>query len=111
MAIAEHESGSQTATIGTEHTLGTDNDATDGSFQHCVDLINMVRGDEVEIRIYGKTRAADTIGQVHIFKRKHAQTNKVFKAPWIGEIHARRFTLKQTVGTGRAFPWSVLRIP
>lgn len=110
MAISEHESGSQTATIATEHTLGTDNDAADGVFQHIIDVSAMVRGDELEIRLYEKARAADTIRQIHMWKIKHAQTDPLWVSPTIIFLHSRRFTLKQTVGTGRAFPWSVRKV-
>ena len=110
MPIAELESGSQTATIDTEHTLGTADDGTDGVFQHEVDVAALVRGDELEIRLYDKCRAADTSRQMHMWKIRHAQSDELWRSPVMVFMHARKFTIKQTAGTGRAFPWSVKRV-
>jgi len=110
MPIAEHESGSQTATIDTEHTLGTADDGTDGVFQHDLVVDAMVRGDELEIRLYDKGRAVDTSRQIHMWKLRGAQPDGLWRSPVMVFMHARKFTIKQVLGTGRAFPWSVKRV-
>jgi hypothetical protein len=110
MAVAEHESGSQTATIGTEHFLGTDNDGTDAFFQYLIDVSAMAFNDILEIRLYEKTRAADSVQEIHVWRLKHAQTNKQWVSPGIIFLHNRRASIKQTAGTGRAFPWSSRKV-
>lgn len=53
MAVTTLSSGSQTAVISTEHTLGTD-PAVAGTFTLHVDAINMATSDALELRIYQK---------------------------------------------------------
>ncbi|MDH5452679.1 MAG: hypothetical protein OEX14_04925, partial [Paracoccaceae bacterium] len=58
MAASVNTSGSQTATLTTEHTLATV--STAGTFQLAVDAANLVNGETVTLRIYGKARSTDT---------------------------------------------------
>jgi hypothetical protein len=108
MAISQHADGSQTATLDTEHPLGTDPDTTDGVFQFFVDVDLLVRGETLEIRIYEKCRAAgDTAKQIHMWKLAHDQTDPLWVSPPLVLLHGWRFTIKQSGGTGRVFPWSI----
>jgi len=110
MPIAEHESGSQTAVINTEHTLGTADDGTDGVFQHDLDVSAMVRLDELEIRLYDKCQATGVSLLIHMWKIRHAQADGLWRSPVMVFMHARKLTIKQTAGTGRIIPWSVKRV-
>jgi len=111
MAVSEHASGTQTATIGTEHFLGTDPEATDGAFQFVVDKTNMVNGDELEIRVYEAALSTDGASpQVHVWSFAHAQDDDLFMSPAVILLHRWRFSIKQTVGTGRAFKWSIRKV-
>ncbi|MGH3946351.1 MAG: hypothetical protein ACRDSI_15080 [Pseudonocardiaceae bacterium] len=56
--VEEVAGGSQTATIGTEHTLATVTDP--GMYVLRTDLADMVAGDVVELRVYAKARTTDT---------------------------------------------------
>jgi hypothetical protein len=103
--MAEIAAGSQTATIGTEHTLATA--TTFGTYVLLVDVSAMVNDDVLELRVKAKARAAEAnVKEIYRPTLKHAQ---VF--PIVASIpvlcSAVEFTLKQTAGTGRAFPWSV----
>jgi hypothetical protein len=113
MAIAEHAAGSQTATITTEHTLNTTTpETTDGVFQFTVDLAAMVAGDTTEIRL--KEKAGSGTTQRTIWASTHVGAQSADGALWVSPavvlLHGWDFTLKQTAGTGRAYPWSIRKI-
>lgn len=100
-------SGSQTATIGTEHTLSTP--TTSATYVLSVDCVNFVNGDLVELRCYDMV---DGVNYRQMWKGtyQHAQINNAKVSPPIAVTTQAKFTLKQTAGTGRVFPWSVRRI-
>lgn len=107
MAVSVNTSGSQTATISTEHTLATV--TTAGIWQLIVDISAMAALDVVEFRIYGKARSTDTerlwwgpVSYGPIPPLQLLPTSPALVSP-----NSARFTLKQTAGTGRAFPWAV----
>lgn len=111
MAISEHASGSQTAVIGTEHVLNTTTpETTDGVFQMFVDVANMVAGDVLELRVKEKCRTGDTIRQILISTMAGVQSDPLWVSPSFVLLHGWDFTLKQTAGTGRAFPWSIRKV-
>jgi len=111
MAIAEHETGSQTATVTTEHTLNTTTpETTDGIYQFVVDLNAMASGDTVELRIKEKARSSDTQRLITIDTLVDAQSEPLWVSPSLLLLHGWDFTLKQTAGTGRAFPWSIRKV-
>lgn len=103
--MAEIAAASQTATIGTEHTLATA--TTFGTYILLVDVANMVNDDVLELRAKIKARAAEAaVKTIYEVTLKHVQNFPIVASiPILGS--AVEFTLKQTAGTGRAFPWSV----
>lgn len=100
-------SGSQTATIGTEHILDTP--TTIGTYVYAVDTVNLALGDFLELRVYDMVDGAN-YRQVWKSSYQHAQVNNGKVSPPTAVTTQAKFTLKQTAGTGRAFPWSVRRI-
>jgi hypothetical protein len=108
MALGEKESGSQTATIGTEHTLNaTTPETTDGVFQLVVEINAMAKGDSLELRIKEKCRSGDTQRLVWLMTFEGVQDEPLVFSPALILLHGWDMTLKQTAGTGRAFPWSI----
>ena len=108
MAVTQHDSGSQAATVTTEHFLGTDPDTTAGIFQFLVDLSVLARGDSLEIRIYEKINdSGDTAQQMHMFPFNNEQDSDLWISPSFMLLIGWRFSIKQTVGTGRTFQWSI----
>jgi hypothetical protein len=107
VAVSVNTSGSQTATISTEHTLATI--TTAGIYQLKVDLANLAAGDIVELRAYSKARSTDTerleFGPVSY--GPIVPTQLLPPSPAVVTAHYVRFSLKQVAGTGRAFPWAV----
>ena len=112
MAVTAKGSGTQTATIGTEHTLL--DVATAGTYTFHVDTFNLAAGDVLELRIYQIVLTGGTRRVAYLQQYLDGQpTDDLIKlsVPISNELTdagALRFTLKQTAGTGRAFPWKVL---
>lgn len=114
MAVTTYASGTQTATIGTEHTLSAVNQP--GVYVLYVDTVNLAAGDVLELRAKRKVLAGSTTRSVLIASWAGEQPAddrikvSVPLANDLAEAEALVFTLQQTFGTGRAFPWSVLRV-
>ena len=108
--------GSQTATIGTEHTLSGGTFSTQGSYVLAVDMLNLVNGDVVELRVYTILDAADNnVSQQAVlgsYSNVQADLNKYsIPIPVDGTVTTQiKFTLKQTAGTGRAFPFNIMTL-
>jgi hypothetical protein len=89
--------------------------AVAGTFTFHVDAVNMAAGDVLELRIYQMVLTGGTRRVAYFQLYYGAQSvNDLIKisVPISNELTdsgALRFTLKQTVGTGRAFPWKVLK--
>jgi Ca2+-binding RTX toxin-like protein len=106
-------SGSQTAVINTEHTLLSINVA--GSYTLHVDKNVMTAGDVLELRIYQIVLTGGTtrVTKVYEFSGVQLADDLVFSSRVFGneltDTDSLKFTLKQTFGTGRVFPWKVLK--
>lgn len=113
MTIASFANGTQSATVTTEHFLTSPNEA--GIYTFHVDLVNMVAGDAVELRIYQMVLTAGTQRVAYLEAFQGAQPTDALIAisvPISNELtdtNALRFSLKQTLGTSRNFPWKVLK--
>lgn len=110
MPIAEHASGTQTATVGTEHVLGTADDATDGVFQLVVDMSALAAGDRVEFAVREKAISTGTQRRLVIGAFSGPVADPLYVSDSIILLHGWDFTLKQTAGTGRAFDWSIRKV-
>lgn len=112
MAVTTASTNTQTATVTTEHTLFDTTAAA--TYQLAVDTVNMVAGDVIELRVYKMVLTGGTRRVVYLYRCADVQpTDDLIKisVPISNELtdtNALRFSLKQTVGTGRAFPWKVL---
>lgn len=108
MALTVIADGSQTATISTEHDLATD--TANHTYVLVVDAAAMVLGDILELRLYTKVRSGGTERLAYVISYQHVQGEPAkYSPPVPANIHLRA-TLKQTAGTGRAFPWSLLAL-
>lgn len=108
MTIAVVASGTQAASIGTEHSLATS--TTGKTYVLAVNLQNLVNGDEVEIILYSKVLSGSTKQVVRraTFSNVPSEPN-VYSEP----IPANQYieaALKQTAGTGRNFEWALLSL-
>lgn len=112
MAVTAYASGTQAATVTTEHFLSSPNVA--GTYTLHVDTVNMVAGDVLELRIYQMVLTGGTQRVAYYARYDGAQpTDDLIKisVPISNELtdtNSLRFSLKQTYGTSRNFPWKVL---
>lgn len=110
MAITSESEGTQSATVTTEHTLAAP--TSQGKRILLVDTVNMASGDAVELRIKVAVLSAGT--QRVVFKTTYVNaqdTDDLIKiSEEIPSDSGATFTLKQTTGTGRDFPWKIILI-
>ncbi len=119
MALTVQASGTQAATINTEHTLNGGAFTLSGVYVLSVNTRNMVNGDTVELRAYAKVLTGDANPSL-LYVASYSQQQGDGVAPGSsagGEIYKASvpipspysvtFTLKQTAGTGRSFDWRV----
>jgi hypothetical protein len=112
VAVTAQGSGTQTATVTTEHTLL--DVAVAGTFTLHVDTVNMAAGDILELRVYQMVLTAGTRRVAYYVRFNDAQpADDLIKisVPISNELTdsgALRFSLKQVAGTSRNFPWKVL---
>lgn len=113
MAVTAAGTGTQSATVTTEHTL-LDVSAA-GTYTLHVDTVNMVATDTLELRVYQMVLTSGTRRVAYLYRCSDAQSaDDLIKisVPISNELTdsgALRFTLKQTTGTSRNFPWKVLK--
>jgi hypothetical protein len=107
--------GTQAATINTEHTLLTE--AAAGIYVLFVNLKNLADADIVELRAYTKVLTGDA-NPLCIFEQSYkdqqgdaasagssAKGPVHVKSPPVESPFSLIWTLKQTAGTGRNFDW------
>ncbi|HLY53941.1 MAG TPA: hypothetical protein VKS60_00205 [Stellaceae bacterium] len=99
-------SGTQTASVGTEQTL--DNPTTNGTYVLRVNVSNLANGETVELRVYDKLNS----NTVQCWKAAISGPviNGIVQSPPLAADAGCKATLKQLNGTGRSFDWSLLRI-
>lgn len=113
MAVTAQGSGSQAATVPTEHTLL--DVAVAGTFQFIVDKNVMLAGDTLELRVYQMVLTGGTrrVAYFQSYAGAQAATDLVaISVPISNELTdagSLRFTLNQTTGSSRTFPWKVLK--
>jgi hypothetical protein len=105
--------GTQLAVVGTEHGLMAGSVA--GVFDFHIDTRNMVAGDYLEARIYQKVVASGATCVAYMDAWGGAQPSDDYVkismpiGNTLGEASALNFTLKQTLGVGRNFPYSIVQ--
>ncbi|MDO8706431.1 MAG: hypothetical protein Q7J84_15940 [Sulfuricaulis sp.] len=101
-------SGTQAATVGTEHTLTTL--AVSKTLWPEIDISALAAGEFVEVRIKTKTLSGGTTRtqQVCVFSWLDAGVTPGVDGEPIISDQEYILTLKQVGGTGRSFPWKVL---
>lgn len=113
MAVTSYASGTQSATVTTEHFLSYV--SASGTYVFETNSTNMVSGDVVELRVYRKPISTSTIVVAYYVAYYGAQSaDDVIKISVpISNDHtnasALGFSLKQTFGTSRNFEWNLMR--
>ncbi len=107
MATLE-SSGTQSATIGTEHTLATLTGAK--VYVLVVDTVNLANGDELLLRVKTMLLSAGTSREAYSAGYAHTQGQPIKLSIPVPSDQEYIATLEQTAGTGRSFDWKVLSI-
>lgn len=113
MAVTAYASGSQSATVTTEHFLSSPNVA--GTFTLHVDTNAMLAGDVLELRVYQMVLTSGTARVAYYATYQGAQPADdqiKISVPISNELtdaSSLRFSLKQTEGTSRSYPYKILR--
>lgn len=98
-------SGTQAATVGTEHTLAQPTAA--GTYVLLVDTQNLVNADILELRLKRKVLSGGTVRECYYAAYRDQQSQPVKVSLPLPTPHGVDATLKQTAGTGRSFDWSL----
>lgn len=108
MALSSFANGTQSASIGTEHTLGTP--SSPGTYLLVVDTTNMQNGDTLELR--GKSAAKAGGSNIQFFCGQYAnvQADPMKISVPIPAVDGCTFTLKQVAGSGRNFDWNIYQL-
>lgn len=109
MALTTDSSGTQTATIGTEHSLAAS--TTAGTFVLAVDISNLAADEVLELRLKIKVLTGGTIRvtEMNSIRGPAAADGMIYRSVPVSGIWGCTATLKQLNGTGRSFDWSLLR--
>lgn len=116
MAITEHETGSQTCTVTTEHTLNASGPETDdGLFQLSLDVNalddNGTVLDRLAMRLYEKVQnSSGTQRKVFEGWVRGRQVAKIWESVPFMLLHGWDWKILQQEGTGRAIPWSIRKL-
>lgn len=94
-----NSSGTQTATLGTEHILGGAAITTAGVYVGHVRMANMTPGDRTELRVKIKTLAGSASEELFCGYFCDGQQTLVKVDIPVAATHEVAFTLKQTMGT------------
>ncbi len=100
------DSGTQTATVTTEHTLSTISSA--GNYYLKVDMKNMDIGDELILRLKDKVLTGSTSALMFKGTYSHVQDEIVAASIPFSTVFETIATLEQTTGTGRSFEWAIV---
>ena len=115
MAITELITGTE-AVSTTEWSLATDTSydtgdaqTTDGVFQVWLDLSDMIAGDQLQIRIYEKVRAADTQRIAYEAILTGAQSSPIWVSPSLVLMNGWDVTCDALAGTITVL-WSIRQV-
>lgn len=108
MGLVAAASGSLTAQVNTEHSLTQQTNKV-GIYVLLVDTGNMAAGDSLTLKIKTMRSGGDQVKTAYAYTYTDAQTEPQkysVPVPVDTEIIC---TLEQTAGTGRVYPWKLLR--
>jgi hypothetical protein len=113
VAVTAFATGTLASNVGSEDFLSSPNVAA--TYTLHVDTVNMVDGDVIELRVYQMVLTGGTQRVAYYARYDGAQpTDDLIKisVPISNELtdaNSLRFSLKQTYGTSRSYPYKVLK--
>lgn len=106
--LTPNPASGNTTTDGTEQTLASGTAA--GVYQLLLNAANMVDGDIIELRAYGKANGSDAESQMYMATFAHTQTDKLKASLAIVAPSDVKFTIKRVAGTDRSYQWGVVNL-
>ncbi len=106
MVVAQVASGTQAATVGTLHVLHAPT-TLGKTFVLYVDCTALTGTDVVEIGVRDKTLSTSALAVVRTETLAGVQAEPVLMTVPLPSVHGCDFTLRQTAGTGRSYPFSL----
>lgn len=113
MTVSLWAASSVTPTVGTETFLyGA---SAIGVYTFHIDTASMVANDYLELRVYQMvlTGCTPKVAYLDAFQGLQATDDQIKISVPVGndlaEASALRFSVKQTLGTARPYPWKILR--
>lgn len=107
-SVTEVASGTQTATISSEHTLGSALTTAD-LFVLDVNRTNMAAGDTLTIRAYKKCISAGTLALWDEWSFTGVAAPGKIESVEMHSLYSAEFRIVQTAGTGRSYEWSIAK--
>lgn len=113
MPISVAASGSQSATLATDHTLTTTTAPAGGAiYQLRVDAANLANSETLALTLRTAPRTGDTIRTLYATRVTNMQAAPLKDSPAVAvpagvDVVA---VLRQEGGTGRAYPWALYRL-
>jgi len=105
---AVESSGTQTAVIGTSHTLAAP--STNKTRVLRVDLSAMLAADTLELHVQTFVLASGTLRDQYYQTFANSVGVPIIETVPVSSNQGATYILKQTAGTGRSFPWAVLTL-
>ena len=105
---SQADTGTQSASVSTLHTLSTI--TASGIYCLSVDINNMILGDVLELSALVKVLTGGTSRQYFLASYAHVPQNPTVISVPIPVLWEVVFKLRQTAGSGRSFPWEVIRL-
>jgi hypothetical protein len=113
MSVSVTTDGSQTATLNTDHTLVTQTGPTGGAvYQLRVDAAALVNGERLILTLRTRARTSGTTRAIYRAVFDDVQSDPIKDSPAVAVPATSELVavLRQERGTGRAFPWALLRL-
>jgi hypothetical protein len=110
MAITAYAQGTQAATLTTEHVLATTTTGLLGIFILVVDTSALVAAETLVLKLKTKCLSGGTSRVAYTLTYTGVQTDAMkYSVPVPIDIELS-CTLTQTGGTGRSYPWKLLKV-
>jgi hypothetical protein len=97
-----------TTTDGNEQTLASG--TAPGRYCLEVDTANMVDGDTIELRLYGKANGSATQRECYFATFSNTQSSPLKVSPVVPLVQDYKATIKRIAGTDRAYQWGLVSL-
>jgi len=113
MPLMEVQTGTASITTTeyscTNNANGVSSNTTPGIIQAFIDLNGMAAGNQIEIKIYEKTRSSDTQRLIYFTTLTGVQSEPIWVSPSLLMMHGWDVTVRSTTGSA-TLAWSIRAI-